>query len=117
MQPNVSVDVRLARGLQQEPRRKILLLPYASNEPDGAKQREMLTAILRSKIDTLAERIMQREPATAISRLKLETVEQLDTMRGEDRRKRWVSEHLLEISSGILLEGRAHDGTQSALPG
>jgi hypothetical protein len=111
LQPNVPVDVRLARGQQKEPRRKILLLPYASQQADGAKQREFLAAILRSKIDTLAERIMQREPATALSRLKLETADQLAAMSTEDRRKRWVSDHLLEISSGILF---SKDGRTTA---
>lgn len=111
VQPNVPVDVRLARGQRKEPRRKILLLPYASEQADGSKQREFLAAILRSKIDTLAERIMQREPATALSRLKLETGDQLGAMSAEDRRKRWVSDHLLEISSGILF---SKDGRTTA---
>jgi hypothetical protein len=83
-----------------QPRLKVLLLPY-TNENAPTRTSAFLRTILQSKIQALADSLVLRDPGTPASKLKI--VEAQDSsMSLDELRQRWLGDHLLEISSGIL---------------
>ena len=94
------VSLSVTPTAEVQPRLKVLLLPY-TNENAPTRTPAFLRTILQSKIQALADSLVLRDPGTPASKLKV--VEAQDSsMSLDDLRQRWLGDHLLEISSGIL---------------
>jgi hypothetical protein len=100
LDPGQVIDLHAT--LSKEPRVKVLLLPYRSADVASANRGVLLRAMLEEKLTRLADQLEQVDPTSAAKRLKLVAAEGADSMSNEERDQRWHSEHLLEISSGLM---------------
>jgi hypothetical protein len=105
--PNKTIQIDAVSALGVAPRVKILLMPYVSGEGGNQDRGEFLRRMMESKLHALSEQL-GNEPSSPVKNLLLILSTESGPLSDAERRKKWVSGHLLEISSGILFSKDGH---------